>query len=164
MYEYAPVFAKKKEKMLTVLALVAGLAVYFVSYIPNIGYGVLFQLVGICGIAVMILLFSLVISRRYVYTVAPNHDGNMDFVITECYGRRRTVVCRVSVTSVQMAFPRTAEKREFLDAKKSGWRVYNYTGVLFDEQRYYLKIDECGERFLIQICANSDLISALVNH
>ncbi len=164
MYEYAPQFAKKKEKLLTALVLVIGLLVYFVAYIPGVQYGALFQIAGICGLAVMILLFSMVISRNYVYTVEETEEGDTDFVITELYGRRRMVVCRVSVTSIRMALPRTGDTKKQFASEKNGKRVYNYTGVLFDEERYFLKIYEGGEEFLVQICANKDLIFALTNH
>ena len=164
MYEYAPKFQKKKEKLLTALLLVLGLLVYFASYIPGVLYGALFQIAGICGLAAMILLFSLVIARNYVYTVKEDEDGSLDFIITEFYGKRRTVVCRVSVASVCMAIPRTKETKAQFASEKNGKRVYNYTGVLFDEDRYYLKISEGGETFLVQNCANKDLLFALTNH
>ncbi len=164
MYEYAPKFAKKKEKLLTALVLVIGLLIYFVSFIPGVPYGALFQIAGVCGIAAMILLFSMVVARNYVYAIEEDEDGSLDFIITELYGRRRMVVCRVSLTSVSMALPRTEETRAQLSSEKSGKRIYNYTGVLFDEERYYLRITEGGETFLVQICANKDLIIALTNH
>ncbi|MBQ9784748.1 MAG: hypothetical protein IJW29_04535 [Clostridia bacterium] len=164
MYEYAPKFEKKKEKRLTALVLVVGLLIYFVSYIPNVPYGVLFQIAGICGMAAMILLFSLVVARNYVYTVKEDEEGELDFIITEFYGKRRTVVCRVSVSSIRMAIPCNEETQAQLASEKNGKRLYNYTGVLFDEERYCLKIVEGGETFLVKICANKDLIFALTNH
>lgn len=164
MIEYAPKFAKKKEKLLTFSALAVGLLVYFASYIPGVPYGVLFQIAGIGGIAVMILLFSLVIARNYVYSIEADENGVLDFVILEYYGRRRTVVCRVAVESVEMAVPRNEETLAAYKSDRKGKHAYNYTGVLYDEERWFLRISEGGEVFFVQICANKDLISALTNH
>ena len=165
MYEYAPVFAKKKEKLLTFGLLAVGLLVCASSYVLgafDVAYYAIPQLLGIGCIVAMILLFSLVLSRRYVYSVEESESGGMDFVITEYYGRRRTVVCRVSVTSVRMAIPYISGGKT--NAKDFDGRFYRYTGVLFDEERYNLHIEEAGERFVVQICANKDLISILTNH
>ena len=163
MYEYAPKFAKKKERGLSALALAVGLLIYFASYIPNIPYGVLLQIAGIGCMTVMVLLFSLVVARNYVYTVEQT-DGGADFIVTECYGKRRTVVCRVALSSVQMAIPRTRESRAAFSAERRGKHFYNYTGVLFDEERVFLRIKEGSETVFLEICANKDLISVLTNH
>ena len=162
MYEYAPVFPKKKEKLLTFGLLALGLLICASSYILG-GLGVDYyaypQLIGLACIVAMILLFSLVLARRYVYTIEETASGDADFIITEFYGRRRTVVCRVSVSSVRMAIPYVAGRK-----RTSKDRFYRYTGVLFDEERYDLHIEEAGESFVVQICANKDLISLLTDH
>lgn len=165
MYEYAPVFEKKKEKQLTYGLMAAGLALYLAgAFIPSLPSPGLFQLLGIFCLVGMILLFSLCISKRYVYSIDETESGGVDFIITEYYGRRITVVCRVSVGSVMAAIPVNEETRKNFASHKAGNRVYNYTGVLFGEERWYLKIEENEERFLVQICANDDLIRLLTSH
>ena len=165
MYEYAPVFTKKKEKLLTFGFLILGMALYLTgALIPGIPVPGLFQLLGVFCLVVMIMLFSLCLSKRYVYSVGENERGAMDFTITEYYGRRITVVCRVAVESVKAAIPVNPETRKAFLSQKAGNRGYNYTGILFDEKRWFLKIEESGESFLVQICANDDLIRLLTNH
>lgn len=165
MYEYAPVFAKKKEKQMTYGFMALGLILYLIgAFVPGLPMPGLFQLLGVFCLVVMILLFSLCISKRYVYAVGEGDSGGVDFTITEYYGRRMMVVCRVSVESVKAAIPFNEETKRNFSSHKAGNRVFNYTGVLFDEERWYLKIEENEERFLVQICANDDLIRLLTGH
>lgn len=165
MYEYAPMFEKKKEKLLTVGFLLLGLALYFTgTLIPGLPMPGLFQVLGVFALTVMILLFSLCLSRRYVYRIEEKRDGGVDFIITEYYGRRITVVCRVAVESVMTAIPVNTETRKSVASPKAKNRVYNYTGVLFGEDRRYLRIEEAGECFFVQICATDDLIRLLTDH
>ncbi len=164
MYEYAPVFAKKKEKLLTYGFLGLGLLLFATSWIPSIPYPALFQLFGVFALAAMILLFSLCLSKRYVYAVEEKEDGMPDFVITEYYGRRVTVVCRVSVHSVHAAIPWKQETRRQLTEFKKGKQYFCYTGVLFDEEQYGLLIEENGMSLLVRICSDEGLIRCLTEH
>ncbi len=165
MYEYAPMFAKKKEKLLALGFMVLGFAIFMIgSSVPGIPVPGLFQLLGVFCLVVMVMVLSLCISKRYVYSIEETDSGGTDFIITEYYGKRMMVVCRVSVGSVMAAIPANAETRKNFASHKADNRVYNYTGVLFGEERWYLKIEESGERFLVQICANDDLIRRLTSH
>lgn len=164
MYEYAPTFAKKKEKLLAFGLLALGLGIYFTAFLPQAPYPALLQILGVFCLCGMILVYSLVIAKRYVYAIEQNEEGSADFIITEYTGRRRTVVCRVSLSSVLMAVPCNEETRKKYAAECRGKHFYRYTGVLFDEARYYLRMEECGESFWVQICANKDLIAALTSH
>ncbi len=167
MYEYAPRFKKKKEKTLCwFFALIGCLLVLLPSFLGDaLPLPAVVQALGVGCIAVMILIFSLVVSKHYIYSIAEaDEDGNADFLITECAGPRRTVVCRVSTTSVLEVIPVTEESRKIYASRASGMRQYHYTGVLFGEDRRYLKIEEGGETFLVQICATDDLILRLTTH
>lgn len=164
IYEYAPLFAKKKEKLLTYGCLGLGLLLFATSWIPTIPYPAFFQLLGMFSLAAMILIFSLCLSKRYVYTVEETASGVPDFIITEYYGRRVTVVCRVSVTSVQVAIPWNAETRQRFSELKKGKQSFCYTGVLFDEVQSCLHIEENGMSMLVRICADDGLLRCLTEH
>ncbi len=167
MYEYAPRFQKKKEKVLCwFFALIGCLLVLLPSFLGELlPFPAAVQALGVGCIAVMILIFSLVVSKHYIYSITEaDEDGNVDLLITECAGPRRTVVCRVSVTSVLEVIPVTEETRKTYASRASGMQQYNYTGVLFGEDQRYLKIEEGGESFLVRICATDDLLSHLNRH
>ena len=161
MYEYAPRFQKKKEKLLTLDVLIIGLAVYFLSYVPGILYPAALQTAGFAGLGVAILLYSMLLSRRYAYSLEETEAGKVDFIITEYYGKRATVVCRVARDSVREVILRTGETKKKIAEEQRAKSRYSYTGVLFDEERYYLCIEEAGERFVVEICASNDLLEHL---
>lgn len=164
IYEYAPHFAKKKEKMLTYGCMGLGLLLFAVSWIEGVPYPASFQLLGMGALTAMILLFSLCIAKHYVYGIEEKEGSVPDFVITEYYGRRVSVVCRVSVTSVQSALPWNEETRQRFAELKRGTQVFQYSGVLFDERQYCLRIEEAGSSFWVRICADDELIRCLTVH
>ncbi len=165
MYTYAPDFKKKKEKGLCALFVALGVLLYMLpNIIPDLPFPGVVQVMAVACFVVMIMIFSLCVSKHYIYALEENENGELDFIITEYYGRRRMVVCRVSHSAVQSATRVTQENRKDFHPKRIGCPVYHYTGVLFDEERCFLKLEEAGECFFVEICANHDLISHLINH
>ncbi len=165
MYTYAPKFKKMKEKGICILAVVVGILLYLMPMlIPDFPLPGVVQLLAVGCFVVMIMVFSLCVSKHYAYDLEENERGGLDFIITEYYGRRRMVVCRVSHTAVQSATRATRENRKDFHHKRTGCPLYHYTGVLFDEERYFLKLEEGDECFFVEICANNDLISRLIAH
>ena len=155
MYEYAPQFEKKAEKWL-VAALVSVAALLFGTSMTGIvPYPAFFQLGATACLAVGIVIVSGCLLKSYVYTV---EEGG-DFVITEQTGRRRTVVCRVSVASVESVTPITKDKTEKVEEKEG--RRFNYTGTLFCGEKYDVRVREQGETFSVRICADAGLIARL---
>ena len=164
MYSYRPSFDKKKEKLLTLILAVFGAIMFGVGSLPLQVPPILFQLAAIAGFCGMVMVISLCLMRRYTYEICENEGGTHDFIITEYYGRRVTVVCRVARSAVQSVLPlREDTKAQFSKLKKER-TVYTYTGVLFGEDQYLLGIEAYGERFFVRICADEALIRCLINH
>ncbi len=158
--EYAPQFKKKKEKLLTIALLVLALTLYVTVALLNPPFPWLFQLLAMASLAFSIMLISMCLMRRYIYRIEEK-DGNVDFLISEYYSRRITVVCRVSLSSVLSVTPFSSEAQQQAMRLEDGKRLpyFRYSEVLFGEERYLLTIDEKGERFCAMICANQDFIS-----
>ncbi len=164
-YEYAPRFPKKKEKTICWILAAVGVVLFVVpSFIPALPYPAILQGFGVIALTAMIMLFSLCVAKHYIYRIEENERGSLDFVITECTGKRRLVVCRVSLSSVLEVIPVTEESKKTFGGRNSGMQRYNYTGILFDESTYYVKLEEDGAAFLVQICATDDLICILNRH
>ena len=163
-YDYAPRFQKKKEKLLAYGMLGIAALLLVTSYIPNIPYPGMIQTVALGAIVTMIMVFSMCIAHHYNYTIEARENGDADFIITEYYGRRVTVVCRVAVSSVMAAIPWNEESKKAFAEQKKGRHSYVYTGVLFDEKQYCLDIEEDGTRFFVRICADETLIRMLTSH
>lgn len=161
MYEYAPQFVKKKEKRLTYGFLGLAAVLFAASMIPGLPLPWVLQLLAVFAIVPMVSIFSLCLSRRYVYTVSAEEGRAPDFVITEYYGRRRAVVCRISVASVKQVLPWERGVREKIGATAPDVQFFSYTGVLFGEGQYALFAEESGVSFLLRICADDGLLRAL---
>ena len=162
MYEYAPKLLKKKEKLLTYGFLGLGVLLFSVSFIPGLPFPWVFELLAVFSFVPMVYIFSLCLSRRYVYTVLAKSEGGVpDFVITEYYGRRQTVVCRISLASIKWIRPWDSDARR-KDRKTRGMLQYfSYTGTLFGDAQYAVCAEECGISLLLRICADEELLNAL---
>ena len=164
IYEYAPRFQKKKEKLLCYGLLGLAALLIAASYIPGAPYPGMIQLLGLGAIVAMIMVFSMCVAHHYTYSIVEREGRSPDFIITEYYGKRVTVVCRVSVDAVMTATPWNEETRRTFEEKKKGLHSYTYTGVLFDEKQYYLDVEEDGVSFFVRICADECLIRMLTAH
>ena len=164
MYAYRPQFKKKKEKLLSLSLALVGVVLYGSSQIPGAPFPGLIQMLGIAFLAVAILLISMCIMRRYDYVLEVDENGKTDFIITEYYGRRTMVVCRVRLSDVCSVLPITKDTEEQRKALKKEGTHYSYTGVLFDEKRYLVEMNAHGEHVFVTICADERLVELLSCH
>ena len=164
MYAYRPQFEKKKEKLLSLSLALVGVVLYGSSQIPGAPFPGLIQILGIAFLAVAILLISMCIMRRYDYVLEADENGKTDFIITEYYGRRTMVVCRVRLSDVCSVLPITKDTEEQRKALKKEGTHYSYTGVLFDEKRYLVEMHAHGEHVFVTICADERLVELLSRH
>ena len=162
MYVYHPNFKKKKEKLLAWFLVALGVVLYITSQYPGAPIPGLIQILGVCSLAGTILVVSMSILRSYSYELVEDEEGKTDFVITEHYSRRKTVVCRVGLDDVASVAPYTSELKDTLSKAKQ--KVYSYTGVLFDENRFVVEMNAHGEHFWVIICADETLLNLLVKH
>ena len=163
MYEYAPISPKKREK--TVTFLTSGLAVllFGFSQIPSIPYPVIYQLLALASITVAILFTTQYLMRRYTYRIEPREGAEenapLDLVITEYYGRRVSVVCRISVEEIESVTHVTAENRRELAAREKGRQGFGYCGEWRAENCYLLSVCHEGTAFTLRILADETLLS-----
>lgn len=161
MYAYCPQFEKKKEKLLALFLAALGLILYITSSFPGAPFPAFIQMAAVACLAGMILLVSMCVMRRFDYVLEEKENGEIDFIITEYYGRRTTVVCRVGLRDVQSVLPMIEETKEQRKALKKQGTHYSYTGVLFDEARYLVEMDAHGEHIFVCICADEALLNLL---
>ncbi len=164
MYKYTPNCEKKMEKLLTVALFLIGLLLFLaVPLFPSLPYPVIYQVLGLASLTGGVMVVSLCLMRSYTYSLEPSgRDGGttLDFIITERYGRRVTVVCRVAASAVKMSAPFNTDTRARLKSICKGHPYYNYTGLLFlNEGQYVLRLEQEGTTFFVRICADNELIS-----
>lgn len=154
MYSYSPRPKKQKEKLICALLLAAGLLLFLPSCHPQTPFPMLFQLGAVIFLTVALMFGGRYLARNYTYAVEPSDDGSdrRDLVVTEQYGRRLSVVCRVSVTQIEMITPITQENKKDIAVAVKGKRVFIYTSqmhpmglrllkIRMEEEVFYLKID-----------------------
>lgn len=168
MYDYRPVYPKKGEKWLSAGLLALAVSLFAVAARPGTPFPALFQLCGVGALAGMTLVICLCLMKSYSYRIEPRQgaaEGTPpDFVITETYGRRITVVCRVSVNSVLSATPWSRENAKAFRRNRHREPCYRYTGLIFAREEYCLAVCENEVSFFVRICADSDLIRLLTTH
>ena len=164
MYAYRPQYEKKKEKLLSLFLAIIGVVVYGSSQIPGAPFPGVIQMLGIAFLAGAILITTMCIMRRYDYVLEADENGKTDFIITEYYGRRTMVVCRVGLSDVCSVLPITKDTEEQRKALKKEGTHYSYTGVLFDEKRYLVEMNAHGEHVFVTICADERLVELLSCH
>lgn len=162
MYAYHPKFQKKKEKLLAWFFAALGIVLYITSQYPGAPVPGLIQILGVCSLAGTILIVSMSILRSYSYELVEGEEGKTDFIITEHYSRRKTVVCRVGLDDILSATPYEAKVKNEIPREKN--KIYSYTGVLFDENRYLVEMQAHGEHFYVIICADETLFSLLAKY
>ena len=157
MYEYHPKFKKKKEKLLAWFFAALGVVLYFSAQFPGAPVPGVIQILAICSFAGCILILSMCVLRSYSYEIVEgNEEGMRDFVITEHYSRRKTVVCRVGLDDIISVIQLDPKWK-----KEKGTTLYTYTGVLYDETRYLVEMQAHGEHFFVIICADQTLLKLL---
>lgn len=165
MYEYNPGLTKKRERLISVILLLLGVALFAFSQIKGIPFPVIYQLLALAALTAFIILLSRYLMRRYTYRVMPrSHTGDgmpPDFVVTEYYGRRVTVVCRVSVNDVEEIIPITKENRREWKANQGGRFFYDYTSDLFSKNRFIIVVTDGEHRFTARILADETLLNLL---
>lgn len=165
MYEYAPKPQKTKEKLIFALSLVLAAACFGISHVPAIPYPAVYQLLTVFCLVGTVMILVRCLMRSYVYRVEPQEnaapDGIPDFTVTEVYRNRRSVVCRISAGDVRSIERVTRENRAALSAAQKRKRVYYYTAQLHPSDLYVLAVEEDGEEFFVQICADEGLIQEL---
>ena len=168
MYRYEPKSKKTWEKTLLLLFLLLGVIAFATSTIRGILFPSLLQLFAVFMLVGVVMITSRCLMRRFIYSVEPREGASegepLDLVITEVYGNRMSVVCRISVADVVEVTSITPESRKEISALTKGKLVYRYTEELFptDYRMLTTRMDE--EIAYIKISANKDLIKAIFNH
>ena len=162
MYAYHPQFQKKKEKLLSLALAILGAVLYGSSQIPGAPFPGLIQIFGVGSFAGAILVVCMCVMRRYDYVLEENEKGTVDFIITEYYARRQMIVCRVALDDVIAVALYSREWKNSILKEKH--KLYSYTGVLFDENRFIMELNSHDEHFYVIICADETLVNLLAHH
>ena len=160
MYEYAPRLKKTREKIWVSVCLLLGAVAYgFGNLLP---YPVLYQLLAVGLLAAAILITVRYLLRDYIYCVTPSKDGeDLDLTVVEVMGKKRTVVCRVSVADIQSVTRVTDRRGQKTSDSQRKTPVYRYVSELQPQNACLLLVLDNKNSYFLEICANEELISVL---
>jgi hypothetical protein len=161
---FEPQESKKKEKLLCGGAFLLGVIATASSRIPEILFPAGLQMVGAVSLVLSAMIVAGCLVRRYVYRIEVEDDSKMgtpDLTVIEYMGKRVRVVCRVSLDEVADVERITRENKERIVKEMKGHPKFNYTGVLFSESMWLVRLKGSGEYTYLQILANQDFIDAL---
>ena len=122
MYEYKPARSNATAKLAVLLCLAATAAAFVTSaQVPK--YPSILQALGLCFLVPAIQITARYLILQYLYRVKQNEDGGVDLeVLTDRWGARMQLVCRVGLSEITAAAPlATANKKA-----PRGIRRYNY--------------------------------------
>lgn len=103
MYEYAPRSKKRREIRLFLVSLTPALLFFVLSLLPQTPAPLLCRSLGLCEATVAAWIAARYLLRRYIYRVAPCDSGgaSLDLTVTEIFGKRQRVVCRISLEDIE---------------------------------------------------------------
>lgn len=162
LFEFIPTKNNQRLGLVSGLLLIGGSIMLLVTYIfSDITAKWAFQLLAICMFGVSIFLVSRYVMKNYIYAIISTEGGN-DFTVTELQSKKKTTVCRISVSNIEKAFVIEQGDKANEDAVKAlikdgKYKKYNYCADLFDEKSIYILADECGERVAIKLSWGEEL-------
>lgn len=160
MYEYAPRSKKRREKRLFLVCLAPALLFLILSILPQTPAPVLCRLFAVCAATGAAWIAARYLLRRYTYCVAPceDGDGSPDLTVTEYYGRRQRVVCRISLGQIEKV-SRESVKEERTD--EAHMHMFEYTDEIFSPFFCLLTVRDGEEPCRIRILADERLYDIL---
>lgn len=164
MYEYAPKPKRTREKLILVLSLLFGSLSFVFSLFEWMLYPAICQLAAVAFFTVSVVMLSRYLLRDYIYRVAPrglDGEGPLDLTVTEIYGKRRTVVCRIALSDIREAVRITDENRDELSKKRKGARSFVYTPEMSDANAVLIEAADGDSLYFVKICADEGLFSAI---
>ncbi len=165
MYEYAPKPKRRREKLILALSLIFGALSFAFSLFEWMLYPAVCQLAAVGFFTVSVVMLSRYLLRDYVYRVEPrgwDEDGPLDLTVTEIYGKRRQVVCRVALSDIRESVRVNAENRKSLAKATKGKRLFVYTPEMGDGEAVLLTVSDGDTQYFVKICADEGLFSALL--
>lgn len=168
IYEYSPPKSNKKASgiILILFSLAVGLFLFTIIF-SNIKFKWAIQLISIGAFVAVIFIISCYVAKSFVYTVLKTDDDTFDFTVSEIAnaGRSKITVCRISLASIEEAYlldcsiSEHAEQKKSLQkqAKADGRKLFNYCPDINPTEVCILLVEECGEKFLLQLSPDSTL-------
>ncbi len=156
---YNPKPANNKARYVFAALLGSAMIAFAVCMLTPMYRGVVSMFMGAFLVAA-ILIYTRYIGSEYIYEIITSPGGYADFVVTHRIGKRRTVLCRVDVTSVvEVRLMNDKERRAYKSEPDTA--VYSYHPTLMPESVYLLRLRSDTEKADLFIEAGAELAEIL---
>ena len=164
MYEYFPKSPKKQEKLVLIGLMIGGFCLYGISQIPDFPFPVIPQLLMVLLLSGVVIVLSRYLVRDFCYRIELcDAGGTPDFTVTEYFGKRISVVCRISLDDVVELRPITAKEARTQARAQKERRVYDYTCRINPANLYLLTARDGSELYDVRIVADEELVKYLTH-
>ena len=161
MYEFSPKKTNKKGQNISAILFITSILAMFFSNIPNLPYRSVMQVIALVMLSVAVMLLGRYVFKTYTYAVIQNDDGSYDLTVTEIKRKSRITVCRIGLSGIEEAVIVKVSDSKEMKKKSSGRKSFNYCVDMSPEECCYIFCDECGEKLLIKLQADSTLFNIL---
>ena len=162
LFEFIPSKNTKRLGIVSGLLLLGGSVMLLITIIfSGVAFRWVFQLLSICMFGLSIFLISRYVMRDYVYAVVSTDNGN-DFTVTELQNKKKTTVCRISISNIEKSVvinegDKTKESEIKALIKQGNYKKFNYCADIMNEKCVYVFADECGERVALKLSFGEEL-------
>lgn len=160
MYSFQSQSKKRREKRLFLVCLTPALLFLILSLLPQTPAPMLCRLLFVTAATGAAFVASRYLLRRYCYCVAPREDGegSLDLTVTEYYGKRTRVVCRIALDSIRAISRQKPEKGRDKDSVQ---REFSYADEIESPFFCYLTVSDEDVLCRILILADEGLYDIL---
>ncbi|MBE6535275.1 MAG: hypothetical protein E7677_01450 [Ruminococcaceae bacterium] len=129
MYKNTPKPKNTYAKIVSLVSLLLGSALFVMSNSGMIAAPAIAQLLGLFLMTAAIYIASVFLLRQYTFEVDENPSGEereLDFTITERKGNRDITVCRIGLDEIIMAREVNAQNKNQVSAERKKMKRYAY--------------------------------------
>ncbi len=160
MYSFQSQSPKRPEKRLFLVCLTPSVLFLILSVLPQTPAPMLSRLLSVGAATGATFIASRYLLRRYRYSVAPRgeNDASLDLTVTEYFGNRIRVVCRVALSDIRSVTRQKPQKRDDNETKE---RVFFYVDEIKSPFFCYLTVREEESLCRVVILADDRLFNLL---
>ena len=129
MYKNTPKPKNTYAKIVSLVSLILGAALFAMSNAKIIAAPAVAQLFGLLLLTVSIYVASVFLLRQYTFTIEENpssQERELDFTVTERKNNRDITVCRIGLDEIVLAREVNAQNKKTVAAERKSMKRYTY--------------------------------------
>ena len=159
MYRFTTQKNNKSASTLSLCLFLAAAVLFLSPSLISVPYKMFWQLGGIACLVAAVAILTRFVFKSFRYDVVPTERG-LDLNVTEIQGKSVITVCRIGVSNIEKVLVLSrGEKADEADLRDR--RRFSYIGEMFAQKECVVLATECGERLLIRLSHDDELVRIL---